>query len=146
MNENGAATVADMTHCASPQHEHIAILLAEAGREEGSGYPQGFTHRELACLIYDVKYPSSAQLSAIRRSVARLVADGRAERDGTDRRLNGWDRNAGYHERVRASTGEPYICRNAAGILIHRPWTAEDHKARAAVLARHGLAYDHRGA
>jgi len=48
---------------------------------EGTDPDSGLTHRELAVAAYGVEDdPSAAQLSAVRRSVARLVAAGQAER------------------------------------------------------------------
>ena len=47
---------------------------------EGTDPEAGRTHHDLARIAYGVEDPSDTQLAAVRRSVARLVRDGRAER------------------------------------------------------------------
>ena len=47
---------------------------------EGTDPDAGLIYRELAQIGYNVEEPSDTQLSAVRRSVARLVRDGRAAR------------------------------------------------------------------
>lgn len=65
-----------------PLTERIATLLAGAGTDPASNLPESFTYRELAQAAYATDALTSAQLSAVRRSVARLTAAGRAERAG----------------------------------------------------------------
>jgi hypothetical protein len=48
--------------------------------EEIEGHAVAFTHRGLACRVYNTEEPTPAQLSAVRRASARLVAEGDAER------------------------------------------------------------------
>ena len=79
---------------------------------EGTDPDSGLTHRELAQVAYSVEDPTAAQLSAVRRSVARLIADGRAGR-GRRRRVSGrWGRG-----------GTP--------VEIHRPLTTAERVAEA---------------
>jgi hypothetical protein len=119
-------TVAESTTAASlqPLTERIAGVLEEAGNHPGSGFPAGFTYRELARLAYETGEPTPAQLSAVRRSVARLVATGRAERDHNERHFNG----EGWHE--RSGGGRHYTARNPGGVEIRRAMTPADHEAR----------------
>lgn len=63
-----------------PLTERIEAVLADAGRDPRSGLPEGFTHRELGRIAYGIAEPTATQLSAVRRSVARLVTAGRADR------------------------------------------------------------------
>lgn len=65
-----------------PLTERIVALLVDADDDPRSGLPAGFTHRELAASAYGTKEPTPSNLSAVRRSVARLVDAGRAERGG----------------------------------------------------------------
>jgi hypothetical protein len=134
--ERAAAEVADFTHCPSPQPPRRPVLgrvagLLEAAGSERSGLPQGFTHRELACAAYEVDEPTAAQLSAVRRAVARLVADGRAERD--EERDWPRQRRAGRHWR-RGRDGRLHSCANPCGVVIRRVPTEADRSARRAVL------------
>lgn len=56
--------------------DRIAAAIDGATHDPASG----LTYRELARFAYGVEVPTAAQLSAVRRSVARLVSRGRAER------------------------------------------------------------------
>ena len=60
--------------------ERIEAVLASAGTNPRSGLPESFTHRELGEIAYGTAELTATQLSAVRRSVARLVAGGWAER------------------------------------------------------------------
>jgi hypothetical protein len=77
---------------------------------EGAEPDAGLTHRELARIAYGVEEPTVPQLSAVRRSVARLITDGRAAR--------GRERHAPYGQRGRG------------GREVHRPLTASEQHAK----------------
>ena len=62
-----------------PVTERVAAILEGSEMPLGK-LPPGFTHHQLACAVYGTDEPTAAQLSAIRRAVARLVKAGRAER------------------------------------------------------------------
>jgi hypothetical protein len=118
--------------------ERIARILDEAPRRD-SGYPHGFTHWELARAVYATDRPSAAQLSAVRRAVARLVARGQVERPPTDRMLEvSGEHEAGWHTHTRRDRhGIPRTRwqRNPAGVVLRRTLTDSDREARAAVVA-----------
>ena len=59
-----------------PRCSHLTERLATV--IEGTDPDAGLIYRELAQIGYNVEEPSDTQLSAVRRSVARLVRDGRA--------------------------------------------------------------------
>src|SRR4051812_25723808 len=83
--------------------DRVAAILDGAPTHEPSGFPTAYSHRSLGRQVYATDDPTAAQLSAVRRAVAKLVAEGRAERD-PDRR---WDVDPAErlryrsHERVR---------------------------------------------
>ena len=58
----------------------IRDLLAFSGRTDKQ-VVIGYTYRALAARVYRTDEPTAAQLSAVRRAVARLVAQGEAMRD-----------------------------------------------------------------
>lgn len=137
MSEQGE--VADSARASSPQPRRVPVRgrvreLLDAAPSEQSGLPAGFTHFELACLVYSTDEPTAAQESAVRRAVAALVAAGQAERD---RERGYWlDHRVGRHERVHGEY--VYETRNPAGVVIKRPMTAADREARAVRLERGG--------
>lgn len=129
-----------------PVTERIAEILAQAPTHEASGFPSRYTYRGLAAKVYDTADPAPAQLSAVRRAVARLVADGCAERD-VERAWGG----DGWHERtitgrrgMETEYQQTYSYRNPGGVLIQRPMTEADREARAAVMASSSLADNER--
>jgi hypothetical protein len=116
-----------------PLIEAVAEILDDAPRHEPSGFPEGYCYRDLASQVYGVDDPTAAQLSAVRRAVAKLVAQGRAVRD-LDGRGRFWDYGGSgrYHFRRNSR----YVCRSPTGIRIFRPMTAEDQEARDVAGAR----------
>lgn len=59
---------------------------------DGDAVEHDHTHASLASEIYGVGYPNAAQLSAVRRAVAKLVAEGKVERGyerNPDRQIRG---------------------------------------------------------
>lgn len=74
--------------------------------------PRGATYTDLAALVYGVDEPTAAQLSAVRRAVAVLVAEGRAARGGRD--------YSGKHERINRY-GHHYTALNPGETVIYRP-------------------------
>jgi hypothetical protein len=67
--------------------ERVGAILADSGRNRAE-IPIGFTHKALAAEVYGTDRPTAAQLSAVRRAVAKLVAAGKAERDADARMWN----------------------------------------------------------
>ncbi len=61
-------------------------------------WPSGASYVELTREAYDIDEPTPAQLSATRRAVAKLVAEGEAERRG----------RVGVAEGTHTRGGEPY--------------------------------------
>jgi hypothetical protein len=116
----------------TPVAGRIVAILDAAPTHEPSGFPQDFTHQELAREVYGVNEPTAAQLSAVRRAVAKLVAAGRAERDLERKR---WGASFGEHQR-RGRYGSVWWYANPPGVGVHRPMTEADHAARAAVLEK----------
>ncbi len=119
----------------TPVLTRVAEILESSGRTD-SEVIIGFTHRALAARVYNTRHPTTAQLSAVRRAVAQLVADGRATRS---KRVSAWegvswrvDLPPRYHER----DGE--IAANPGGIVIDRTPTDEDRDARQAWLKAKG--------
>ena len=113
---SAGCSVAGADDCATGKlADRIAATLDGAGNHPRSGFPEGFTYRELATIVYTLgeSEPSRAQLSAVRRSVARLVEDGRAEREA-ERRLG----ERGAVEVRRHMTAEDRALREIA----IRPW------------------------
>jgi hypothetical protein len=103
----------------TPVSRRVAAILDAAPIAEGTGEPEGYTHLQLARRVYDVDTPTAAQLSAVRRVVAALVAAGRAEREEVR-----WFRGDGRHtRRYRGRDGHVYerACFNPAGVEIRRP-------------------------
>src|SRR4051812_44240142 len=88
--------------------ERVGRILADAPRHPQTGYPASYGHHDLARDVYGTNDPTAAQLSAVRRAVAQLVAAGNVERDG-------W-----------AQRGE------RPGARFRRAMTADDHDARIA--------------
>jgi hypothetical protein len=138
----GLGKVAESGNCSSPQPrirvlERVAKLLEGSGRTD-AGIVIGFTHRGLACEVYGVDDPTAAQLSAVRRAVAKLVAAGRAER-GQERVPPfdmPWavDGPRSRHHRTRGAW--TYSYGNPGGVLISRVPTEEDRRAREAWLGK----------
>ena len=112
--------------------ERIAAVLANAGNHPKSGYPESFTYRALARIAYALgeRQPTKAQLSAVRRSVALLVRDGRAERDDAGREHYNWERT---HYRT-SRRGYRYLAPNPGGVRVRRALTAADHETRAETM------------
>jgi len=106
---------------------------------EGTCWPTAYTHHALAVEVYGTNEPTAAQLSAVRRAVARLVAVGKAERAGRDWAQDPRDDHRGSHERVRAvgQYREPwaYRYRNPPGVTVHRALTDAERAAQAEALA-----------
>ena len=71
--------------------DQIRTILDTSSKE--NGLPARLSHRELATRVYGSKEPTTAQLSAVRRAVARLVARGQAKRDRDVEYV-------GYHQRA----------------------------------------------
>jgi hypothetical protein len=131
----------------TPVTDRIAAILGAAPTIQ-SGHPMAYTYRDLATEVYAADEPTAAQLSAVRRAVAALVAEGRGERDperepgtgaGTHRRTRppATEVEKGRLEDLRDAglpTGRLYA--NPPGVAIRRPMTDADREARAAVLAR----------
>jgi hypothetical protein len=117
----------------------VAAILESAPLHEPSRLPQSFRHRDLACQVYGTEEPTAAQLSAVRRAVARLVGDGRALRL-PDRR---WGEGTGTHLRRSRDGSRSYTYSNPTGVQVRRVMTDADREARAVVAARirarHGL-------
>ncbi|MCK9249002.1 MAG: hypothetical protein M0P31_08500 [Solirubrobacteraceae bacterium] len=120
-----------------PVRDRILAILANAPRRK-SGEPESYEHRGLAKLVYDTDAPTSAQLSAVRRATAKLVADGLAQRN-VERWPDTWQ---GRPHHVRARNGTRRYALNPTGIGIYRAYTDEDRKIvdaraeqRAAALA-----------
>lgn len=81
--------------------ERIAVAIEDTEPESG------LTYRELVQVSYEVEGPTGTQLAAVRRSVARLVRDGRATRGRPRRGLRGRD-----------------------AVEVHRPLTPAEREAR----------------
>lgn len=116
----------------------ITALLDNAPTSEASGFPAAYSHHDLAAEVYGTTSPTAAQLSAVRRAVAKLVTAGRAERDHER-----WGRGAGVHERRRVVAQDTEqedvvvgLYANPGGVGVRRAMTAADHAARAAAMAR----------
>jgi hypothetical protein len=126
----------------------IAKILDAAPTHERAGLPVGFSYHDLASRVYRTDEPAAAQLSAVRRAVARLVAQGRAVRDigGRGRMGAGWHEpghNPGTHwRRSRKDPRHRYQYANPARITIHRAMTEADRElfeaSKAAWLAAQG--------
>jgi hypothetical protein len=112
--------------------DRTAAILDEAPRHPASGFPTEYSHYDLARGVYATDNPTAAQLSAVRRAVAKLVGAGRAVRD-----VSGHGRSPlherGTHERVRG--GYVYTYANPAPMLVSRVPTDSDREARAAAEA-----------
>lgn len=119
--------------------EQIAAILNEAPTHEASGLPVGFLYFDLACHVYGTVEPTRAQLSAVRRAAARLVATGRAEVDADrDPLANVWQRGEqGMHWR-RSRNNPRYVYQyfNPVGVTIRRVPTDADREARGAAMKR----------
>ena len=131
----------------TPILPRIAAILDAAPVREG-WLPQGFTHRALAMLVYETDEPSTAQLSAVRRAVAKLVAAGRAERNLDRAGRCGWHLGADTHWRTQrrpltdAEVGamldggeDPrrHLYANPPGVEIRRPMTDAERETRNAL-------------
>jgi len=99
----------------------IAAIL-DAAPVGADSLPASYTYHDLACEVYATSDPTAAQLSAVRRSVAQLVAEGLAERIG-----RGLGSGAGGHLRQRG--GRTMTYRNPAGVMVRRPLTAREQRA-----------------
>lgn len=104
--------------------DRIAAILDAAPVRSG-WLPDSFTHRDLATEVYGADEPTAAQLSAVRRAVAALVAEGEAERLRRDKRGIA---DQGTHVRQRG--GLAHIYENPAGVRVRRPMTEAEHVAR----------------
>jgi hypothetical protein len=94
--------------------------------------PTWHTYVELARDIYGIAEPSATQLSAVRRSVGRLVASGLVERGG---RADGWPPpwERPKHTRRYASGQVNHWCTNPVGNVVRRmptKWEAAIERAR----------------
>jgi len=128
-----------MTMTRTPIIGQVEQILQGAPSHPASGFPQTFTHRELAIEVYGVGEPTPAQLSAVRRVVARLVRAGKAERE--PERAWSSERKTGSHLRRDRKMPEFRLrASNPGGVLLRRPFTDADRAARAAVLAGSNLA------
>ena len=116
----------------APVITRVAEILESSGRTDAE-VVVGFTYGALAARVYDVEEPNAAQLSAVRRAVARLVADGRAER-GTERLWSishvPWAVTLPprRHQR-RGKYGRAYTAGNPGGAVIFRTPTEDDIRA-----------------
>lgn len=119
--------------------EQIARILDQAPHKP-SGLPAGFLYFDLACRVYGTAEPTRAQLSAVRRAAARLVATGRAEVDA-DRETASfavYERGEqGFHRR-RSRKNPRYVYRyaNPVGVTIRRVPTDADREAWDAAMKR----------
>jgi len=98
--------------------DRIAAIL-DAPATDG---PASYTYRDLGREVYATDDPTAAQLSAVRRAVAQLVAEGLAERTG-----RGSGSGAGRHVRQRG--GRTMTYRNPAGVMVRRPLTKREQRA-----------------
>jgi hypothetical protein len=112
--------------------EAVERILAEAPLAGET--PKEYTQLELAQRAYGVEKPTAAQLSAVRRVTARLVAAGKAERVG--RAEARWDRasvddDATWHVRGRRgrSRRAPHWARNPGFMCVRRTPTPEQKAA-----------------
>jgi hypothetical protein len=125
--------VADLRGAASPQPRRpvraIVTEILDSAPRDPAGFPVSFTHRQLACVVYETEDPTSAQESAVRRAVARLVAEGRAERPAYLRRARGL-RSTGRHERLSRDGTTVFVARNPIGVYVRRTLTQADQEAR----------------
>jgi hypothetical protein len=136
----------------TPVVGEIARLLAESGRTEAGSDPYatkpgqiiGYTHRALAERVYGTSRPTPAQLSAVRRAVAKLVAEGQAWR--LDWHRDAWSASPAWridsrarHRRTKAS-GRSYLANSALGVTVFRTPSDEDVKARPDLYADWGKA------
>lgn len=140
----------------TPVITRIAAIL-DAAPVAHDWRPQDYTHRDLACEVYDLDdddddEPTTAQLSAVRRAVAKLVAAGRAVRIGRDPQGHS---APGTHERRRprsyrtadmteAQWGRiadrddskaTYVYSNPAGVRVRRPLTDAEQTTRERLAA-----------
>ena len=107
----------------TPVREQIARILDSAPRHERSALPVGYTHHQLACQVYGTDDPTAAQLSAVRRAVAKLVSQHRAIRD---LRGDGRFGDNYFSGPLHARRNSEYMCRNPGGITISRFLTSAD--------------------
>jgi hypothetical protein len=131
---HGVPTLSSLQPRRTPVVVRVAAILDDAPSHATSGLPLGYSHRDLACEAYGVDEPTAAQLSAVRRAVAQLVAQGRATR-ARDRM------NMGVGRHLRRSRSQPnlrYQYANPTGVTVRRSLTDADREARAAVVARMG--------
>ena len=132
----------------TPVITRVSEILESSGRTDAE-MVIGFTYRALAGRVYDTDDPTAAQLSAVRRAVARLVADGRAER-GARRPTSYGDvpwrvelpPRPGYGEHYRRNRhGEEWLAYNPGGVVIFRAPTDEDRGAWRAWLIANGYGH-----
>jgi hypothetical protein len=102
--------------------ERVAGIL-EAAPIYNGWCPKAYSYGDLAREVYGVADPSPSQLSAVRRVVARLVADGHAERSGRGSHGSG----SGTHVRHRHG-GVPYVYANPAGVEVRRTLTDDERQ------------------
>lgn len=112
----------------------VLELLREQPRSEKSGWPKGFTHREIACEVYSTDDPTPSNESAVRRAVAALVAAGLAERITEDRMGTRYDHSTGWHRRT-SRYGYTYSAGNPGGVVVRRALTEDDRQAREQAVA-----------
>jgi hypothetical protein len=118
----------------------VRELLASSGRTDREVII-GYTYRALAANVYGTDPPTASQLSAVRRAVARLVAQGEAWRH--PERL--WiaaphgviDLPPRRHLRRGRGRGRPVVALNPGGTIVHRVPTESDDAAREQWLRRH---------
>ena len=120
---HGVPTLSSLQPRRTPVVVRVAAILDDAPSHATSGLPLGYSHE-----------PTATQLSAVRRAVAQLVAQGRATR-ARDRM------NMGVGRHLRRSRSQPnlrYQYANPTGVTVRRSLTDADREARAAVVARMG--------
>jgi hypothetical protein len=107
-----------------PVAERVEQALNESGRTD-DGLIIGYTYRALAAKTYETQNPTAAQLSAVRRTVAKLVASGRAFR--STERFPSWlsdpwrvDLPTSFHRRRGVAYADP------SGVCIFRRPTESD--------------------
>ena len=114
----------------------IAAMLESAPLHKASAFPLDYDHRALASEVYGTDVPTVAQLSAVRRATARLVATGRAERLPERDPARG---STGYHFRRRVikrgmEVSHTHRYANPGGVRVRRVLTDADREARAAAV------------
>jgi hypothetical protein len=124
----GAVTVLEVADYSPPTNAQPRVRVLETVERILASTPDSYSHHDLARAVYVSTEPTAAQLSAVRRAVARLVADGKAIRGG---RVGG---DTGGHDRhYRNHIRE---CSNPRGVVIRRAPTETDRARTRALLDR----------